>query len=114
MKSCVVVEVRDTAVIRTRSGPRGANQTLILTALTELLAQRKTRWALSEEGEWPGGVPFDEAVDALMNKLAGVDQHHRKIRTEEALEALVRLGYLSFDNDLLSLAATEAKRGGRP
>lgn len=114
MRSCVVVEVEETGVTRTRSGPRGVNQKVILAACAELVVERKTRWVLSEEGDWPGGVPFDEAVDALKDKLAGGDRNHRKSRTKEALEALVRLGYLDFDGDLLSLAAPEATRGGRP
>lgn len=103
--SCAVIEAGD--LIPPKSIlPIGINQRTILAAFAEMQAENRIQ--IANTGlELPRGVAYDHAVDYLKYALVRVSDRHRKIRTKEAIESLVRQGYLNLDGDVLSLPLAE-------
>lgn len=102
IKSCVVQAVEGAVTYKKPSEPRGANQQIILTAVRNILIERRMQNVMEVPG-WPEGIPFDEVLSEIKDVLEDVDLKHRQLRAREALEGLIRQGYLSVSGDLLCL-----------
>lgn len=100
--SCAVIETGG-LIPPKPTQPNGNNQRVILAAFTEMQAQQRIQ-SIATEQAWPDGIAFDYAVDHLNSLLGTVDKNHRKSRAKEALEGLVKKGFLNLDGELLTLA----------
>lgn len=103
ISSCAIVEIEGSVRYQKQNEPRGGNQKAILAGFKELLLQAQMLSAATGE-EWPAGILMDDAVSQLKDRLETVDQKHRQIRTKEALERLVQMGYLTISNGLLVIS----------
>lgn len=102
IKSCVVQEVEGAVASVMPSQPTGSNQKVILGAAREILNQRRMDTGM-EASDVPEGMAFDDLLVELKDVLADAPTKHRKQRTKEALEALIRQGYLLMIEDLVCL-----------
>lgn len=89
-----------------QSLPNGVNQQKIFAAVREILVQQRLQGAL-ESLEWPEGLPFDDMLSQVRNTLESIGPKHRLLRTKEALDALIRQGYLTLSGNLLSLPVNQ-------
>lgn len=105
--SCVVEEIEGASVpTKVRSEPTGDNQRAVLAAVRELLMTQRLQSFLETPGwpdGFPAGIPYDQAAGCVKESLGWVGSKHRQSRTKEALDALVRQGYLAARGNLLGL-----------
>lgn len=100
--SCVVQEVEGALPTTvTPTEPTGANQQVILKTVKGILVDRRMQCTLNPD--MAEGVPTEEIEAQLKDTLHWVGPKHRQSRTKEALTALVRMGYLELNENLLSL-----------
>jgi hypothetical protein len=92
IQSCVVQEVEDYTPSQVGNEPTGANQRISLEAAKQSLLQQKLQIGLEED--WKEGLPFEDLLDQVTDSLAHLDPKHRKSRAKDALNALIRQGYL--------------------
>ena len=79
---------------------------MLFRSITELIVEQRIQVALSapdELDDFPTGLPFDQALSAIMERLDDIDIRHRKQRGLEAVDSLLRQGYLVMNDDQLSL-----------
>ncbi len=102
LKSCVIQAVNGAPVFVTQKQPHGKNQKTVLKVVTECLVQQRIGIAASESTE-PEGVKHDELIDRLDDSLPDVDPKHRKSRLKEALDGLLKAGFLAMSDDRICL-----------
>ena len=103
--SCVVQEVEGAqpmAVAPTE--PTGANQQVVFKTVQGILVDRRLQCTLNPD--MAEGISTEEIVAQLKDTLHWIGPKHRQSRTKEALTALVRMGYLELNENLLSLPAS--------
>ncbi len=101
--SCVIQEVEGVASCRKLSEPRGVNQKAILAAVQEIMVNRRMQ-LLIDTPDCLGGILFDDLLTEVKDVLIDIDPKHRQTRTKEALEAIIRMGYLKVINGWLYLS----------
>lgn len=102
IRSCAVQEVEGIISRKKQSEPHGTNQKAILFAVQDILLQHRMQ-NLTNSPDYPEGILYEEVLSDIKDVLIDIDLKHRHSRTKEALEGLIRQGYLAVKGDSLSL-----------
>lgn len=105
INSCVIEEVEGIATLKKPSEPRGVNQKTILTAVQEILLQQRMHNS-TDSPDCSEGISLDDLLSQIKDVLIDIAPKHRQSRTKEALEGLIRQGYLSVKDKLIYLPAS--------
>jgi len=110
IKSCVVEETQGYSPSNTQNEPRGINQRIILNAVRILLTRLVVEHRLQALVENPDletferfCVPVGDVQMHIKDVLVSIDPKHRNSRAKEALDALVRQGFLVLQSEGLRL-----------
>lgn len=86
--------------------PAGGNQRALLLGFHELLAEdRIARHAANSP--WRAGIPFEDAVSKLKERLKSVAPQRQRERTKAGLESLVRARCLQLTEGMLTLPSSQ-------
>lgn len=103
-KSCVVEPVEGYVPSKREPRPTGGNQQLILDAAREELIQHRVE---NFNFDFPDasfvGMPFDDLLNLVWDRLHSVSLSHRKDRARQALRRLCEMGFLAFDGEYITL-----------
>lgn len=110
LMSCVVEEAEGYSPSQAQNAPRGSNQRIILNAVKDLLPRLVLERRMQALVDNPSLETFDNvyvpATDVHMHikdVLVSIAPKHRFSRAKEALDALVRQGYLVMQADGIRL-----------
>lgn len=107
-KSCVLESVEGYVQNKRESRPSGAHQQVIFDAARELLIQHRVE---NFNFDFPdasfSGMPFNDLLNLLWDRLHNVPLSHRKDRARQALKRLCEMGFLSVDGEYVTLPIAE-------
>jgi hypothetical protein len=107
-KSCVVESVEGYISSKRESRPSGTNQQLVLDAAREFLIQHRVE---NFNFDFPDasfvGMPFNDLLNLLWERLINVPLSHRKDRARQALKRLCEMGYLTVDDEYITLSVAK-------
>ncbi|MBK7897954.1 MAG: AAA family ATPase [Betaproteobacteria bacterium] len=107
-KSCVVESVEGYVSTKPASRPAGAHQQVILDAAREFLIQHRVeRFNVDFPDASFVGMPFNDLLNLVWDRLHNVPQSHRKDRARQALRRLCEMGFLAVDGDYITLPMPE-------
>lgn len=107
-KSCVVESVEGYVPAKPESRPTGVNQQLILDASREFLIKlRVERFDVDFPDKSFVGMPFNDLLSLVCDRLHNVPQSHRKDRARQALRRLCEMGFLAVDGEYITLPMPE-------
>lgn len=103
-KSCVVESVEGYVSTKHKSVPRGAHQQIILDAAREFLLQHRIeRFNVDFPEASFVGMPFNDLLNLVCDRLDTVGPSHRKDRARQALKRLCDMGFLTTDGEYVTL-----------
>lgn len=104
-KSCIVEPVESYVPSKRESRPNGGNQQIILDAAREILIQHRVE---NFNVEFPDasfvGIPFNDLLNLVCDRLHNVPASHRKDRARQALRRLCEMGFLEVEDDYITPA----------
>jgi hypothetical protein len=100
--SCAVQEAEGVTSSKKLSEPRGTNQKVILAAVQDIFLQQQIQNS-TDSPDSQEGMTFATLLSELKDVLIDTDLKHRQSRTKEALDALIRQGYLVISDGMLKL-----------
>lgn len=107
-KSCVVESVEGYVSAKPESRPSGANQQVVLGAACEFLVQHRVEHF---NFDFPDasfvGMPFNDLLSLVCDRLHNVPLSHRKDRARQALRRLCEMGFLSVDGEYITLPGND-------
>ena len=107
-KSCVVESVEGYVSAKPESRPSGVNQNAVLDAAREFLIQHRVeRFDVDFPDKSFVGMPFNDLLSLVCNRLNNVPQSHRKDRARQALRRLCEMGFLAADGEYVTLPMPE-------
>lgn len=101
LSSCVVEPVDVAPLPSSQNEPRGINQKKLLIEIRNLLMEHKVGTLMDENPA--RGLPYQHVLDQVMSVLDHVGDKHRLSRTKEALEALLKQGFLLVEGESICL-----------
>lgn len=107
-KSCVVESVEGYVSTKPESRPSGVNQNAVLDAAREFLIQHRVeRFDVDFPDKSFVGMPFNDLLSLVCDRLHNVPQSHRKDRARQALRRLCEMGFLAADGEYVTLPMPE-------
>ena len=107
-KSCVVESVEGYVSAKPASRPAGAHQQVILDAAREFLIQHRVeRFNVDFPDASFVGMPFNDLLNLVFDRLHKVPPSHRKDRARQALRRLCEMGFLAVDGEYITLPMPE-------
>lgn len=107
-KSCVVESVEGYVSAKPESRPSGVNQNAVLDAAREFLIQHRVeRFDVDFPDKSFVGMPFNDLLSLVCDRLHNVPQSHRKDRARQALRRLCEMGFLAADGEYVTLPTPE-------
>lgn len=104
LKSCVVEPVEGFVPTKRESRPSGAHQQVILDAAREFLIQHRVEtFNVESPDDSFVGMPFDDLLNLLWDRLHNVPLSHRKDRARQALRRVCEMGFLAVDGEYITL-----------
>jgi hypothetical protein len=104
----VVESVEGYISSKRESRPSGTNQQLVLDAAREFLIQHRVE---NFNFDFPDasfvGMPFNDLLNLLWERLINVPLSHRKDRARQALKRLCEMGYLTVDDEYITLSVAK-------
>lgn len=104
-KSCVVEAVEGYVSAKPESRPAGVNQQVILDAAREfLIKHRVERFDVDFPDKSFVGMPFNDLLSLVCDRLHNVPPSHRKDRARQALRRLCEMGFLEVEDEYVTPA----------